>query len=116
MAHENLTVIDLCCQLHTGVISININVVILNLGSLLIAETARSQPHLYKQLVSTSQSLYLTRQTGDGQTDSRMYQCEVDVDMLNAVKRNSGHFYGVQHIHINLTLIHPALYCYADAD
>ena len=33
-----------------------------------------------------------------------MYQREVDVDMMNAV----------QHIHINLTLIHSALYRYAD--
>ena len=62
----------------------------------------------------------------------------VDVDMLNAVKsvladvssvnpsseqrrasaRNvSQHtLYGAQHIHINLTLIHPTFYRYADAD
>ena len=74
-----------------------------------------------------------------------MYQREVDVDMLNAIKSvladvpsvspssehrrrsdeglsfNARNFsqhtlYGVQHIHINLTLIHSALYGYANAD
>ena len=67
-----------------------------------------------------------------------MYQRKVDVDMLNAVKsvladvssvspsseqrganpRNvSQHtLYGVQHIHINLTLIHCTFYSHADAD
>ena len=60
-----------------------------------------------------------------------MYQCEVDVDMLNAVKsvladvssispssqNVSQHtLYGVQHIHINLTLIYSTFYCYADTD
>ena len=55
----------------------------------------------------------------------RMYERKVDVDMLqNAVKsvlanaRNvSQHtLYDVQHIHINLTLIHCTFYRYADAD
>ena len=68
-----------------------------------------------------------------------MYQRKVDVEMLNAVKtvladvsnispsseqkgrvnaRNvSQHtLYGVQHIHINLALIHCTFYSYADAD
>ena len=71
-----------------------------------------------------------------------MYQRRVDVDMLNAIKsvladvssvspsseqylcsdglnaRNvSQHtLYGIQHIHINLTLIHCTFYRHADAD
>ena len=63
-----------------------------------------------------------------------MYQRKVDVDMLNAVKsvladvssllwrranaRNVSQqtLYGVQHIHINLTLIQSSFYRYADAD
>ena len=66
-----------------------------------------------------------------------MYQRKVDVDMLNAVKsvladvssvsplsdeglilKNiSQHtLYGVQHIHINLTLKHCIFYRYVDAD
>ena len=68
-----------------------------------------------------------------------MYQRKVDVDMLNAIKsvladvssvsplseqrqranaRNvSQHtLYGVQHIHINLTLIHCTFYRHANTD
>ena len=63
-----------------------------------------------------------------------MYERKVDVDMLNDVKsvladvssvspsseqaRNvSQHtLYGVQHIHINLTLIHCTFYRYTDTD
>ena len=51
-----------------------------------------------------------------------MYQCKVDVDMLNTVKSVladvlSQHIlYGIQHIHINLTLIHSMFYRQADTD
>ena len=67
-----------------------------------------------------------------------MYQRKVDVDMLNAVKSvladvssvsrtllwrranaqnvSQRTLYGVQHIHINLTLIHWRFYRHADAD
>ena len=45
-----------------------------------------------------------------------MYErIKVDVDMLNALKSVGQHtLYGVQHIHINLTLIHCTFYCHAD--
>ena len=64
-----------------------------------------------------------------------MYECKVDVDMLNAIKSvltdvsseqrarranalktSANTLCGVQHIHINLTLIHCTLYRHADAD
>ena len=73
-----------------------------------------------------------------------MYQCKVDVDMLNAIKSvladissvspsseqraelcsdegltletSANTLYDVQHIHINLVLIHCMFYCHADAD
>ena len=47
-----------------------------------------------------------------------MYQRKVDVDMLNAVKSvYSLHtLYGVQHIHVNLTLVRCTFYRHADAD
>ena len=49
-----------------------------------------------------------------------MYQHKVDVDMPNAVKSVlalalcQSKLYGIQHIHINLTLIHSMFYRYAD--
>ena len=48
----------------------------------------------------------------------RMYQRKVDVNMWNAVKSVLAKhtLYGVQHIHINLTLMHSTFYRYADAD
>ena len=71
-----------------------------------------------------------------------MYQRKVDVDMLDTIKSvladissisppseqslcsdegptletSANTLYGVQHIHMNLTLIHCAFYCHADAD
>ena len=57
-----------------------------------------------------------------------MYQRKVDVGMLNAVKSvladassvnspsSDNTLYGVQHIHINLTLIHCTFYSYANAE
>ena len=68
-----------------------------------------------------------------------MYQCKVDVEMLNTVKsvladissispsseqrrranaqKVSQHtLYSVQHLHINLSLIHCTFYRHADAD
>ena len=53
-----------------------------------------------------------------------MYQRTVDVDVLNAVKSvlaNISSFspsseQRVQHIHINLMLIHSTFYCYANTD
>ena len=48
----------------------------------------------------------------------RMYQRKVDVNMWNAVKSVLAKhtLYGVQHIHINLTLMHSTFYRYAEAD
>ena len=69
-----------------------------------------------------------------------MYQREIDMDMLNAVRSlladvssvsplpprsdegltldetSANTLYGIQHMHINLTLIHSLFYRYAEAD
>ena len=45
-----------------------------------------------------------------------MYQHKVGVDILNARNISQHTLYDIQHIHINLTLIHCTFYRHADAD